>query len=283
MRLGCCITGEDQLAPIEGSADYCELPVARALMEADDGFERLASRLGASPVPALACNVFLPATLKVVGPDVDAGALSSYVATALERMERLGAGVLVVGSGAARTVPEGFDRERAHEQFAGFLGDVAVRAADHGVTVVLEPLRPAETNLLNTVAESAAFLRERDTGPARLLADLYHMREQAEPMDVLGDTADLLAHVHVAGVGRGGPAPDAEDLEPFLRALHDAGYAGDCSIECNWRDFAAEAPAALAYTRTVAGRAFSLPPGGGGQAHAPSPLQGEGRGGGDRT
>lgn len=256
MRLGCCITGEDQLAPLVGCADYCELPVAKALMESDDGFERLAARLAGSPVPALACNVFLPATLKVVGPAVDAGALGGYVATALARMERLRAGVLVVGSGGARTVPDGFDQERALEQFAGFLRDVAVRAAGHGVTVVLEPLRPAETNLLNTVAESAAFLRQRDAGPARLLADLYHMREQAESMDALGHAADLLAHVHVAGVGRGAPAPDALDLEPFLRALHDAGYAGDCSIECSWKDFAAEAPGALAHTRSVARRAW---------------------------
>ena len=117
MRLGCCISGEDQLAPLEGSADYCELPVARALMESDDAFERLAARLGASPVPALACNVFLPAKLKVVGPEVEASSLSEYVATALVRMERLGAGVLVVGSGAARAVPDGFDRDRALEQF----------------------------------------------------------------------------------------------------------------------------------------------------------------------
>src|SRR5215469_17064397 len=132
MRLGCCISGVDQLAPLEGCADYCELPVAKALMESDEGFERMAARLGA--VPALACNVFLPATLKVVGPDTDARALAGYVATALARMERLGAGVLVVGSGGARTIPDGFDRERALEQFAGFLRDVAVRAAEHRVT-----------------------------------------------------------------------------------------------------------------------------------------------------
>lgn len=250
MRLGCCISGEDQLGPLEGSADYCELPVARALMESDEAFERLAARLGASPVPALACNVFLPATLKVVGPDVDAAALSAYIATALARMERIGARLLVVGSGAARTVPDGFDRARALDQFAGLLRDVAVRGADHGVTVVLEPLRPQETNLLNTVAESASFLREHETAPARLLADLYHMREQGEPMDALAD--DLLAHTHVAGVGRGAPAPDARDIAPFLRALHEAGYGGDCSIECSWKDFAAEAPAAMAYLRSTA-------------------------------
>src|SRR5439155_17830997 len=155
----------------------------------------------------------------------------------------------------ARSVPDGFDRDRALAQFEALLRDVAERGAGHGVTVVLEPLRPAETNLLNTVAESAAFLRERDAGPARLLADLYHMREQGESMDVLGQTADLLSHVHVAGVGRGRPGPDAEDLEPFLRALHEAGYRGDCSIECRWDDFPAEAPPGLEHLRAAAGRA----------------------------
>jgi sugar phosphate isomerase/epimerase len=209
-------------------------------------------------VPALACNVFLPAKLKVVGPEVDADALAGYVETALARMERVGAGVLVVGSGGARAVPDGFDREGALEQFAGFLREVAVRAASHRVTVVLEPLRPQETNLLNTVAESAAFLRERDAGPARLLADLYHMREQGEAMDVLGQTVDLLAHVHVAGVGRGAPAPDAQDIEPFVRARRDAGYAGDCSIECSWKDFAAEAPGALDFMRSVVPAAWEV-------------------------
>jgi sugar phosphate isomerase/epimerase len=253
MRFGCCIADEAQLAVLErAGAAYCELPVTRAIMGEHGGFERLASRLASSPVPARACNVFLPGDLKVVGPDVDGGRLRRYAETALERMERLGARVLVVGSGAARAVPDGFDREHALAQFEGVLRDVAVRAADHGVTVVLEPLRPAETNLLNTVAESAAFIRERDVAPARLLADLYHMREQREALDVLAETVDLLAHVHVAGVARRRPAPDAEDLTPFLRALQDAGYTGDCSIECTWADFGAEAPAAFEDLRAAA-------------------------------
>jgi len=255
MRLGCCIAGQDQLAPLGGQADYCELPVARALMQSDAAFEALAARLEDSPVPARACNVFLPAHLKVVGPAIDGAALRAYVEAALDRMRRIGARVLVVGSAGARDVPEGFDRERALDQFAGFLRDVAERGAGRGVTVVLEPLRPQETNLLNTVAESASFLRERDTGRARLLADLYHMREQGEPMDSLAACADLLEHVHVAGVERGRPAPDTADLEPFLRALRGAGYAGDCSIECRWTDFAAEAPGALQHLRAVARQA----------------------------
>ena len=277
MRLGCCITREDQLGALEGWADYCELPVAQALMGSDEAFDRLEAGLAASSVPARASNVFIPSQRKVVGPDVDSSGLRDYVQCAVDRMERLGIRVLVVGSGAARAIPEGFDRERALEQFEAFLREVAVRAADHGVTVALEPLRPQETNLLNTVAESAGFIRERDVGPALLLADLYHMREQQEPLEVLAETAGLLAHVHVAGVGRGRPGPEAQDLEPFLRALREAGYGGDCSIECSWNDYAAEAPRALEHMRAVARRAGWHASARGGGPPLPEPPSGLGR------
>jgi len=256
MRLGCCISDGNQAAALEmAGAEFCEVSVARAVMAPGDGYERLAASLAESRVPVRAANVFLPGDLRVVGPDADGGRLREHAATALARLERLGVRVLVFGSGRARAVPEGFDRERALEQFAGVLREVATEAAGHGVTVALEPLRPAETDLLNTVAESAAFIRERDVGPARLLADLYHMREQGEAFDVLGECADLLVHVHVAGVARRRPGPDAEDLEPFLGALRAAGYAGDCSIECQWTDFAAEVPQAVADLRAAAVRA----------------------------
>jgi sugar phosphate isomerase/epimerase len=252
MRVGCCVSGPDGIDALEGAgADFCELPVARAIAVEDAAFERLAARLAAGGVPVAACNVLLPAGLPVVGPDVDAGALDRHLELALRRMARLGVGMLVVGSGAARTVPAGFDRELAMAQFAAFLADVAERAEALGIVVVLEPLRTAETNLLNTVGEGAAFLREREVGPARLLADLYHMVEEREPLAALAGAADLLAHAHVAGPGRRPPA--AGDVRPFLHALREAGYAGDCSIECSWNDVASEAGPAVLAVREAAG------------------------------
>jgi D-psicose/D-tagatose/L-ribulose 3-epimerase len=72
---------------------------------------------------------------------------------------------------------------------------------------------------------------------------------------LLDGATDLLVHVHVAGAGKTPPGPGAADLEPFLRRLRQAGYAGDCSIECAWADFPVEAPAALAHVRATAARA----------------------------
>ncbi len=159
----------------------------------------------------------------------------------MARLQRLGVAVLVFGSGAARSVPDGFDRQTALSQLETALRLAAETGARHRVTVALEPLRAAETNLLNRVAETADFLREHDCGPARLVADLYHMREEGEPASVLQSCADLLVHAHVAGPERRPPRAEDADVDEFLSALRAAGYAGSLSLECRWEDFAKEA------------------------------------------
>lgn len=254
MKLGCCIADQAQLAVLEdASSDYCELPVASTVMTDSLVFEELLGRLQRSPLLAPACNVFLPGELKVVGPVIDQERLHDYVRTAFGRMTRLGVSVVVVGSGRSRAVPEGFSPERALDQFEAFLRTAAEEAAAHGIVISLEPLRRAETNLLNSVEEGAAFIRERHLDRVRLLADLYHMREEGESLDVLEGCADLLVHTHVAGAGRRPPGPGDADLGAFFGRLGAAGYEGRCSIECQWSDFAAEAPRALAHLRAIAG------------------------------
>ena len=123
------------------------------------------------------------------------------------------------------------------------------------MVLAVEPLRRAESNVLNSVREAAAFVRERGIADARVLADLYHMQEEGEDLGALDDSADLLAHTHVADSGRTPPGQGDWDLEGFLERLRTVGYTGACSIECIWSDFAAEAPAAVAHMRSVAERA----------------------------
>lgn len=253
MKIGCCISDAVLLPVLQSArADYCELPVAHLAAAPDSDFEQLSRLLQEDGVPPYACNVFLPGELAVVGPDVEEARIAAYLEGALQRLERLGTQVVVVGSGRSRAVPAGFDSRRALDQFESFLRQAAAIAGRHGVVLALEPLRTAETNLLNRVSEGAAFLRERDVGGVRLLADLYHMREEGEPLEVLAGCADLLVHVHVAGAGRRPPGPSDGDLAEFVSRLRAAGYGAGCSVECQWSDFASEAPEALAHLRGLA-------------------------------
>ncbi len=253
MRVGCCISDAGLLPVLEAArADYCKLPVTRLAAASDPDFDQLVSLFAGSAVQPYACNVLLPGDLAVVGQAVDEARIAGYLERAMQRLERLGTRVAVVGSGRSRAVPAGFDGRRALDQFESVLRSAAAIAGSHGVVLALEPLRRAETNLINSVAEGAAFLRERGLGEVRLLADLYHMREEGEPPEVVAGCADLLAHVHVAGAARRPPGPADDDLADFVARLRAAGYEEGCSVECRWSDFASEAPEALAHLRGLA-------------------------------
>ncbi len=252
LPIGCC-AGPADLAVLQATPglDFIELPVAKALIGGADEFEQLGAALRRSKLAARAVNVFLPATLKVVGPDVREDQLSYYASTALERARRLGVALLVFGSGASRMVPVGFSRDRALEQFADAVRMVNGQASRRSVTVAVEPLHSEETNILNTVGEAAEFLRRRRLDGVKL-ADLWHMESEGERLDVLDDLGDVVAHAHFAADERRAPGRVADRIEEFLRRLRQAGYSGACSIECRWLDIAAELPGAVARVREAA-------------------------------
>src|SRR3546814_19768450 len=60
--------------------------------------------------PVYACNGFLPAELKAVGPDADHDGILRYAERAFARAQQAGIGVIVFGIGNSRRIPLGFDR-----------------------------------------------------------------------------------------------------------------------------------------------------------------------------
>jgi len=253
LSIGCC-AGEADLAVLQRlpGLDFVELPVTRALMSDAAAFEQLAGRFVGGRLAARAANVFLPADLRVVGPEASLDRLCEYTVTALDRARRLGVEVLVFGSGRSRSVPAGFAHERALDQFESAVRAVHEEASARGVTLAIEPLHAEETNLLTSVAEAAAFIRDRDLAGVRLTADLWHMRCADEDLSALAGASDLVAHAHVAAAERWAPGQAPDEIVDFLGRLRAAGYGGRCSIECRWTDFAAEVGGAVARVRAAA-------------------------------
>lgn len=254
MQFGVC-AGLDRLDVLAGAgADYSELTVAQAVMgPADEGeFAAVQDRVAAAKAPPKAYNVFLPGDLRVTGPHVDRPRLEAYARTAFARIRQLGGAIVVFGSGRSRAIPDGFDRAAALDQLEDFLRWMPPLAAEQGITIAIEPLRRAESNVFNSVGETAAFIRERQLPEAKLLADIYHMMEEDEPLTVIEECADLLVHTHAADSGRGAPGTGAYPLKEFFARLRASGYRGDCSIECNWSDFDSQVGPSVAFLRQTA-------------------------------
>lgn len=253
MKFGVC--GGPDIARIarEAGYDYFEWSVGALLHPREDEslFEAALADARAVGLPCPAVNVFVPADLKITGPDVDLPALEKYAATTFSRAERAGVEVIVFGSGGARRIPDGFDRDRAWEQLVEFGRRIGPLAQRHGVTVVVEPLNLGECNVLNTVGESADYVYAVDHPHVRLLVDGYHWSKDNDTVEGIVTNGPLLAHAHIATVeGRRAPAP-GDTCAPFFAALRKAGYDGRISIEGNIPSPAEELPRALEIMRAL--------------------------------
>jgi sugar phosphate isomerase/epimerase len=251
MRFGCCAGPDNAEAAARAGFDFIELPAASVLQGDADGaeFAPMLAKLENLPLPVEAFNIFLPGDLKVVGPDRDAERTRRYLRHVMDRASAAGGKVVVFGSARSRNVPEGFDRDEAENQIAEFLLAAAPIAERYDVTIAIEPLNRGESNILNSVPEAIDLANRVSHPNVRALADLYHIAVENESLDHLLNAKGKLAHVHVADPDRRPPGSGPNAAREMFRHLKEIGYGGRISVECSWKDFPAEAPAAVEFLR----------------------------------
>ncbi len=252
MRFGVCSSFRKVATLQHISFDYLEENVQTFLMpeRSQEEFEESLREARTLPIPIEAANSFIPTELKLVATPtqrIDRARIERYVKTALQRAEQAGIQVIVFGSGGARACPPGYDKAAAESHIGEHLATWSTWAREHGVQIVLEPLRYEETNTFNTVAISGALVSRIADSGAKLLADIYHMASNKEAPETILSWGHLLTHVHVAELeGRSAPGRHGENFRPYFSALHQAGYDRRISIECRWDDFAAQVDPAIA-------------------------------------
>lgn len=236
--------------------DYVELRTTEVAALPDADFEKLVEGLKRDGPPVSATFLFLPPELKLTGPVVDEAAQMAYVKKALTRVARLGAHTVVLGSGTARRVPEGFPKEKGLDQFVGFCRRLAPEARSRGITIAIEPQRPQESNLVNSVAEGLEVVRAVDDPAIQLTVDFYHLAEVKEDPSVVVKAAPHVRHLHMANpVGRVFPLRWEEfDYAGFFDSLRRIGYRGRMSVEARSADFAVEAPRTIAFLKAAFAR-----------------------------
>jgi sugar phosphate isomerase/epimerase len=112
------------------------------------------------------------------------------------------------------------------------LRQVAAYAAQRGVELVLEPINRYETNFLNTVAETLAFLDEVAAPNVGLLFDTFHANiEEPSLAGSLRAAGQHLKHVHTADSNRWAPGSGHLDFAAVVATLRQSGYDGWLSAE----------------------------------------------------
>jgi len=252
MRIGVC-AGIDNIFTAERIGfDFIEWAVVEAAFMGEQSFSEVKKRIGQCSIKPEACNCFFPGDMKITGPELNYANISEYVKKALGRVASLGTSIVVVGSGTARRVPDGWSREDGIKQFGEVLAIIGEEGSQYGITAVVEHLSKRETNIINSVEEGIQLVKMINHPNVKLLADFYHMMVEAENMDSIIKAGDELRHVHIANSnGRKYPMNADEDkYQPFFNALKEIVYTDRISIEAGTENFEADAPMALSFLKS---------------------------------
>ena len=190
-------------------------------------------------MPCISTNGMFPGDIRLIGPGADKSLIADYLCRAFEKTAPLNTEVCVLGSGAARRIPEGYDSDRAYEEFAVLLEQTVLPVAGkYGKTIAIEPLNRDECNIVNTVAESMSVVRRVNNPRLMTLIDYYHVRKNGEDVKSFAEYRGFIRHVHVSSynLNRRYPrADDGEDYRGFFDVLRKADYTyGNISIEAGF-------------------------------------------------
>jgi sugar phosphate isomerase/epimerase len=209
--------------------DGVELVGAPEKLDAGKVAESLAEHgIAASSI----CGLYGPETdFASSDAGVRANALA-YVRSCVDFAER-------VGAEAISLTPTACMKIRPEAEIETELGWAVqgVRAAgeyagEHGVRIAVEPWNRYENYLINTVAQSLAFVERVGLDSVGCMADTFHMAiEEVSSADAIRLAGKRLYHVHFADSNRAAPGCGHTDFAPIVAALEEIGYTGYVSFE----------------------------------------------------
>ncbi|GIW87483.1 MAG: tagatose 3-epimerase [Isosphaeraceae bacterium] len=159
---------------------------------------------------------------------------AAYLIALAEATAEMGGSLMVLGSPKQRNLLPGVTLHQAYD-YAALVLDAAMPAIGSvGVKLCLEPLAPAETDFINSIADAQTLI-DRIGHPALRL----HLDVKAMSADPGGSMTELIArygreaaHFHAQDPGDlRGPGMGETDFGPIVRALVASGYQGWISVE----------------------------------------------------
>lgn len=175
-----------------------------------------------------------PKGLHVTTPDAALRARSwRHIRNLIDLCADLGpGGVMVFGSPRQRATTDGLNREEATRHFVEGLAGVAPHGAERGVTILVEALPRGQCDVVQTLDEAAAIVREINSPGVRTMFDTHNAIDEKEPHAVLLERHyNVIRHVHVNELDGRHCGAGSYDFKPILSVLRRHNYAGWVSLE----------------------------------------------------
>ena len=144
----------------------------------------------------------------------------------------LGGSIMVHGSPKQRSVASGQDPADACKRACDALRQAGHVAAERGVTICFEALRPEETNFVNTAEQAMQLVRQVDHPNVGIMLDVKAMSAMPDGIaETIRRFGRMACHVHANDPSGRGPGMKGIDFGPIMQALRESGFDGWLSVE----------------------------------------------------
>jgi protein FrlC len=143
----------------------------------------------------------------------------------------------------------GTERAQAWQWSHDALSEIAGTAADHGVTVAVEPT-PVDSNLIESCDDALELMRQVSSPSVKVMFDTIHAMYRNEVLtDYVYGMGEHLHYVHLSDVDRLPPGAGRGDFVSLVEALREVDYEGYLAMEIgfNRRDVEPDQVARQAY------------------------------------
>lgn len=157
----------------------------------------------------------------------------AYMAKLAAFCADLGGQVMTFGSPNQRS-SQGISKEQAVANLTQGLIDVAPHIAEHNVKLLLEPLSSDQTDVINTLGEAVAVVKDVNHPAVSTMFDFHNTADETRPLDELVRTYyPYIGHVQIQEMDGTylGTGDAAEAFLPALRAFRDLNYDKWISLE----------------------------------------------------
>jgi sugar phosphate isomerase/epimerase len=140
--------------------------------------------------------------------------------------------VMVFGSPKQRSSTGGITTAEAVRNYVKGLSGIAGHAADRGVTILVEALPHSQSDVIHTLEEAVAVVREIDSPGVRTMFDSHNAEDETAPHDELIERYfDLIRHIHLNEMNGGHPGAGDYDFASVFAMLEKLSYRGWVSVE----------------------------------------------------
>jgi sugar phosphate isomerase/epimerase len=141
-------------------------------------------------------------------------------------------GVMVFGSPQQRSTTGGLTQQEATRNYIEGLAAVAPQAEERGVTVLVEALPAAQSDVVQSLEEAVAIVQEINSPAVQTMFDTHNAVDEREPHPVLVERYfPFLRHVHVNEMDGRYPGTADYDFKALFETLVRLNYQHWVSLE----------------------------------------------------